>query len=547
MPIDGDFIKVINKGVYWLIRREYRDLLNDLLNDNFNRTDSNKYHMIRTPPPRTVVSTFLNNIDQKEKVFIKIYHLSFFTDMIKYFFQKSKGRKEWEIGNELLGQGIPTALPIAVGEGYRLGILKENYLILKGIENGKSLKHYIVQGRGLAKKRNLPKILAVFIKEIHRKGILHRDLHAGNIIVQEQGKDIVKLYLIDLHDVDILNKLTISQILKNFAQINNPKARNTDRIRFIKEYTRDNDNLKHPYKKYARIVGKLTDKRLDKLWQRRGKRCLKENKYFLFLKKDGFCGFLLRKYEKQYLENNLINPDIILNDSGSRICKNGRTTKSGIARVNINREIFIKRYNNKGLFYSLKNMFRKSRAIKTWKVANGLIVRGIPTPRPIMVLVKRRWRILHESFLVSETVSGSCSLKLYLKQQPFNDQESKKAFYLRLATFLAGLHTRRGVHGDLKANNILVLRGGKNIKFYFVDLDKAKIYKKFKADNAIRDLARLNADGIELSINKTDRFRFFKFYLSFNRDMKEEKRKYLLKINKITHRHLRRHQKKEGQ
>ena len=61
----------------------------------------------------------------------------------------------------------------------------------------------------------------------------------------------------------------------------------------------------------------------------------------------------------------------------------------------------------------------------------------------------------------------------------------------------------------------------------------------------MKDLARLNADAVESAISKADRLRFFLSYLKCNRNLTGDIRSYLVMINFLTEKHLKRHQERK--
>lgn len=102
----------------------------------------------------------------------------------------SPARREWNKALELSRRGIPTALPVALGEDLRAGIPSDSLLVTREIPASQSLDLFL-QGelprwpaqQQRATRRWLAGELARLVAATHRAGVRHDDLHAGNILV----------------------------------------------------------------------------------------------------------------------------------------------------------------------------------------------------------------------------------------------------------------------------------------------------------------------------------------------------------------------------
>ncbi len=146
--------------------------------------------------------------------------------------------------------------------------------------------------------------------------------------------------------------------------------------------------------------------------------------------------------------------------------------------------IFLKRYNYKGIKDSIKNLFRKSRALKAMEAALMLESTGLNTPGVIFACEKRVLGILAVSFIATEAVNarnlveivsgGSCSDRL----------TEVTAAYMRR------MHETGVFHVDLKGENILCDENG---NIYLIDLDRLRFKRFLTPNNIIKNLSYLNA------------------------------------------------------
>ncbi len=102
----------------------------------------------------------------------------------------SPARREWNKALELSRRGIPTAMPVALGEDLRAGIPSDSLLVTREIPASQSLDQFLLDElprwtatEQRATRRWLACSLARLVAATHRAGVRHDDLHAGNILV----------------------------------------------------------------------------------------------------------------------------------------------------------------------------------------------------------------------------------------------------------------------------------------------------------------------------------------------------------------------------
>jgi len=183
------------------------------------------------------------------------------------------------------------------------------------------------------------------------------------------------------------------------------------------------------------------------------------------------------------------------------VVKNSRTTKAVLSALDNGKAVFIKRYNNKGLKYSLKYMARKARAFRAWKSAWTIEVCGVPTPQNIAAVSFRKFGILKSAYLITECLPNTVDVldfyKIIQKNEKLRDQ-----YVDDIVRMIAILHENGIRHGDLKLSNIYIQFHGKDqYSFGMWDLDGTKYYKDGLTDEVRRaELARVIASYIELGL-----------------------------------------------
>lgn len=514
----------------WIVTKEYQSVLSPhTLNQIINLERIKEQKIVRTLPSRTV--RYLKpSLPEIPALYLKEYHLPTFFDGIKNILL-SPAEREWYIVKKIAKKNVPTFTPLAVGKLRRFGLLKKNYLISKSIDGAKPLKAYVHEGYSnqadsdVLERRRVTISLAQFVRDLHQKGILHQDFHWGNILIEKGDKGIVRFYLMDLHRVTLQPKLTDRQRIKNLASLNTSfyqKVRRTERLRFLKAYIEGDRRWEAHYFHFARLVEAMTDKMMKKMWHKRDKRCIKQNKYFIPFKAGTNKGSINRDFYNSELLGLLCDPDRAFSESVSTIIKDSHTTSSCFIPIKIGGnkvKLHIKRYNYQNIFYALKNLFLTSRGKRVWKVANGLVSRSIPTPQPIAFLEQRKGRFLIKSFFITQKIDQALPLSTLLQKglsHTLTATPKRKNELLQQGAYTVRKMHERGVwHRDLKSSNILVQgKAGQKEKLYLVDLDSTRIKKRIKEENKIIDLSRLNASLLNTkTVSTPDRLRFLKYYL----------------------------------
>ena len=169
----------------------------------------------------------------------------------------------------------------------------------------------------------------------------------------------------------------------------------------------------------------------------------------------------------------LADPDAPFSARQSTLIKNSRTSTVAETTMLVGGRpttVVYKRFNRKKWIDPWLNLFRPSRAWRSWQAGQDLVSRGIPTPRNLAVPGP------HAALLVQPVLPGSCptrptwsrckqehvvTLAQYVRRRlPALDPEARRDQVRKinqaLARLLRQLHDRSLSHRDLKASNILV-------------------------------------------------------------------------------------------
>ena len=199
------------------------------------------------------------------------------------------------------------------------------------------------------------------------------------------------------------------------------------------------------------------------------KKRLRANKRYIQIKTGRYVAELDRDFCAGVEPRDFIERIDTLMDGG-RILKTGDATYVSNIIWN-NKDIVVKRYDNKGFIHSLRHTIKKSRARKGWLYAHLLGALDIDTPNALAYIEQRRGLLVWQSYLVTQYIEGE-NLWLFLCEDDVTELRKKDVIH-QVVKLLDKLWRSRITHGDLKHTNILVTENGPVL----TDLDGMIVHK----------------------------------------------------------------------
>ena len=409
--------------------------------------------------------------------YLKQYLCRSAKDFLKRLFRPSPANRSFRASIMLQNNGLDAPVIVGLLERRSGPFLTDNVLLTREVENAKSIVQCLagmsqtLYKNTLLRKRKLIECFGETVGQMHAKGIFHGDLRLGNVLVQ-QKEDAWRFFLLDNERTKKFQRLPARLRLKNLVQINmfQENITDTDRMRFFRKYCALNTQTKKAEKALAKHVLKKTEQRLKnkKKPTKSMKKYLRTNEKYLRIKADRCLAVFDRSFCQEPDALSFVENIDTLMEQGDYL-KKGDTSSVSHSVWN-NKNIATKQYIHRGFFHSLRHTIKRSRALWGWINGHRLLNIGIPTPKPLAYLERRKWGLVWTSYLVTEYVDGQ---KLSDLERDTNVSQQQLSRIIRqVEVLLERLAKYRISHGDLKHTNILITQKGPIL----TDLDAMRVH-----------------------------------------------------------------------
>lgn len=291
---------------------------------------------------------------------------------------------------------------------------------------------------------------------LHAHGVLHVDLHWGNLLVSDE-----QLWLVDAGSVrqPAFGGFSKRRCAHNLGDLlaQGPLEQQADVPGLLAVY------LQQPKAPALALAAVEKALRYWIRWRVRDYMAKVERDCSLFAARQGWHA--LERFERPWQA--LLAP--VLAGADDAIAQGRALKLGGSATVAVvdagGQPVVLKRYNMKSLGHRLKRCWRQSRAAQSWREGHRLRFLGIPTPEPLAMRECRWGPLRGRAYLVNEYLGGQDILARLNPAEPLPEQEL--AEILRIFN---GLVRHRISHGDLKGNNVLWSEG----RYLLIDLDATR-------------------------------------------------------------------------
>ena len=515
----------------WTVHGPFNDLLFDERGLKLKQwLKSGQATLIKSGPGRLIYRVNLPGAAFYIKHFRSVKMFHFLHRIIK----KDRARKEYESAKYLSKIGIATINPMAIGERRKYGVLVESFLISEAIPNGMTMhefiERHILGGHVPLTARfrfQLTFELAKLAAKIHEAGIEHRDLHERNVIVQLDPEGNVKLFLLDLHEMVIHKSLDWECSRRELARLGRYFTLRTscsDRMRFFRQYAKLRG---FPVQKLIKLIADAENYTIETradFWIRRDNRPQHKNPRVFEYNSAGVQALAIQDIPEETVRKLMEDPGAPFRDHVSHWWKRGRFTQVAEVKlpyVHKNQPLIYKQHFFKGWHESAAALVRRNQATRAWAFGGSLILRELPTPKPLAFIQIMKFGMPYTSYLLTECVENPMGLTQYLDVHLPNLEGKERTRVLRgvlheAALLLRMMHDRRVTHRDLKTSNVLATPTADlaRPKLWIIDLDGAKTWQRIPIHHRIQNLSRFFVSFYSSPwVSQADRMRFLRDYL----------------------------------
>ncbi len=206
-----------------------------------------------------------------QKLYLKQFFFRSTWDFMKHLFRPSRARRAFTGSLMLAEHGFCVPEIVALGERRYGPVCTSNFLITCELDGAEDL-YACFDGKwqgsspdALGGKRRLIRALGETVGRMHRAGIFHGDLRAGNVFVKS-AETTWQFFFLDNERTRRFTLLPRRLRLKNLVQVNMLQSdiiTLTDRMRFFKAYLEQNGDVRGRWKDLARRIVVKTRRRLQ--------------------------------------------------------------------------------------------------------------------------------------------------------------------------------------------------------------------------------------------------------------------------------------------
>jgi tRNA A-37 threonylcarbamoyl transferase component Bud32 len=386
--------------------------------------------------------------------FLKFYPKGGYRDRFRRFFRGSPALREFTRLQALQKAEVPAPRAVAVMLGFNLNDRRGDVVILDAIEPSIQLDHYLhdleIKGQSIPNHLELTRQVCELVLQLGRAGLGHADLHLGNFLMHEGKLFLLDGYAVRNSGMKMRDLMMLGHSSRRFATL-------TDLIRGW--------DMLGP--------GGLPPVRntlSEFLWKRFLQGITKENRYFGKLNTDGWRGIYCKRTHHAYRWSIASRMEIGADDWQQQLpallkqieedklqvikrSRSGDVLAGEIQLCGQTLPIIIKRPRRRYWYRYLNEIGRGSRAHRAWKKAWNLLVRGVPTAWPLLVLERRTLGYVTDALYICERVPGKTMARVNLAGL---SDAARESLLHRTGRILRTIEKQGFSHFDAKASNWIV-------------------------------------------------------------------------------------------
>jgi serine/threonine protein kinase len=499
--------------------------------------------------------------------YLKHYPVSNTRARLRSLLRPAKARLEFDRTRTAAARGLPTLTPLAFGETVAGEWPKSSYLVTRTLVDAVPLERFLQDAlptlsylRTTRLRQRIAVALGHLLARMHHAGLVYRDLHPGNILLQLDDNDQPHLFLIDLYAVRFGASLSAQASRENLVILNrwfHLRCERSDRLRCYLAYQATCRRLQNEAsgampapatheQLNGRDVGRLergTMKSNVRFWRNLDRRCLETNRQFKCVRNGDVAGHIVADLEPGLVARLLQDPDELFHRPDAKRLKHSASStviELPAAATEWGKPLIYKRFAVTKWSDPLISLVRPTPALRSFVQGHGLTVRCLPTPRPLAVLQRYCFGLCYEGYLLTEKVEDAAELLPFVNRLGEGGLDGRRVLrrlIAQVARLVCTLHQRRLSHRDIKAANLLVRADPDTgqLQVWFIDLVGVVRHRKLRRGRRVQNLARLHTSfHAHARITRTDKLRFLRAYLRWGLRSKLGWKTWWRRIEKAT-------------
>ena len=430
----------------------------------------------------------------------------------------SRAAAEYRSAAQLERLGVATPAPLGFGERRRGGMLVEAWSLARLVPDASTLGEALGRAAASGDEEAIARWAASAMRTVaalHRLPVLHRDLHANNLLLGPDGA----LLVIDLHSMRRVSGPSRQQRLENLARLVFSMRAAVD-LRDAGALAAEYSAVRgEPDEALAADLAAALDDFERSYVEGRTARCLVDSTLFTAERLHDGRVYRRREYSIERLRADLLRHGQTVRASGPALL--GSTPRARVTCVDDEGGgRIVKEYLRAGRFPRLRHVLRRGRARTAWVAARRLDVIGLPTPQALALIERDDG----SAALVTRRIEGAVTLRTWLATLGDDARPAERRPLAAAVGHVVGRLARAGLrHDDLSTKNWLVadepppaLRDRRDAGapprpgVLLIDLDNLRTVPRHDARSLVRMLTQI-AD-VPAGVTRTDRQRFVRAF-----------------------------------
>jgi tRNA A-37 threonylcarbamoyl transferase component Bud32 len=389
--------------------------------------------------------------------YLKFYPKGGPRDRFRRFFRGSPALLEFKRLQALQKANVPAPRAVAAMLGFNLNGRRGDVVILEAIEPSIQLDQQLgeleLRGEPIPDHLKLAGQVTELVQHLGQAKLGHSDLHLGNFLKQNGRLFLLDGYAVRTSGMHLRDLLMLGHSVRRYATM-------TDLLRGWETLgpggTMPTSNAHSEF-----------------LWDRFLQGITRENRYFGRVEMDGYRGIYYKhnKYPHRWSVASQLNitaddwrrewPAIVRriesgNDADWEVIKRSRSGEVFATEIELGGRrlpVIVKHPRRRYWYRYLNEIGRGSRPRRAWRKVWNLIVRGLPTAWPLLVMERRTLGYVTDAIYVCERVPGDTMAHAALDPMP---EEQREMLFRRTGRLLRQIEQHGFSHFDAKASNWIV-------------------------------------------------------------------------------------------